>query len=142
MSKPTHPMKETPAGYSRHQSDLDDEPEDETVWIEEHNEALARIAELEAERNAAFAMSKCECGADEACANLARMQARIAELEAAQPPEGWPSWEDWLAGRGVEIHRKPGYWAVRSERLLGEDIFSTYPAALQAAIKEAGDDTE
>ena len=33
-----------------------------------------------AERDAAFAMTRCECGADEACANLARMGAEIERL--------------------------------------------------------------
>ena len=35
--------------------------------------------QLERERNAAFAMSKCECGTDEACANLAKLHAELAE---------------------------------------------------------------
>lgn len=44
--------------------------------------AEARVAELEAQRDAAFAMSKCECGPDEACQNLAKSSARITALEA------------------------------------------------------------
>lgn len=41
----------------------------------------ARIAELESERDAAFAMSNCECGADEACRNLVAAEARATAAE-------------------------------------------------------------
>lgn len=44
--------------------------------------AETRIAALEAERDAAFQMSRCECASDEACRNLVAKDARIAELEA------------------------------------------------------------
>jgi hypothetical protein len=44
----------------------------------------ARVAELEAERDAAFEMSRCECDSDEACRNLAALHRRVAELEAAR----------------------------------------------------------
>jgi hypothetical protein len=40
-----------------------------------------RIEQLEKERDAAFALSKCECGTDEACANLVKLHDRIAQLE-------------------------------------------------------------
>jgi hypothetical protein len=48
------------------------------------NEELDRqtIERLEAERDAAFAMSRCQCGTDEACANLARVNAENAALKA------------------------------------------------------------
>jgi DNA repair exonuclease SbcCD ATPase subunit len=39
-----------------------------------------RIAELETERDAAFALSRCECGAEEACRNLVEKDKRIEEL--------------------------------------------------------------
>jgi len=35
---------------------------------------------LRAERDAAFAMSRCECGTDEACANLAKLRAEVERL--------------------------------------------------------------
>ena len=45
----------------------------------------ARISELECQRDAAFAMSHCECQAEEACANLVRKDARIRELTEWRP---------------------------------------------------------
>ena len=46
-----------------------------------------RVKELEAERDAAFGLSKCECAAEEACANIVLAEARAEtaerELEAA-----------------------------------------------------------
>jgi hypothetical protein len=41
----------------------------------------AVIARLEAERDAAFKMSRCECGPEECCANLAKLHAEIATLK-------------------------------------------------------------
>ena len=41
----------------------------------------ARVAELEAQRDAAFKMSRCECDSDEACRNLAALHWKVAELE-------------------------------------------------------------
>lgn len=41
------------------------------------------LAEALEERDAAFAMSRCECGTDEACANLARLHAELAEARKA-----------------------------------------------------------
>ena len=43
---------------------------------------VERIAQLEAERDAAIAMSCCECGSDEVCANLARLTAERDEARA------------------------------------------------------------
>jgi hypothetical protein len=42
-----------------------------------------RATRAEQERDAAFAMSKCECGADECCANLARLQQERDEAVGA-----------------------------------------------------------
>ena len=42
--------------------------------------ALIEIDRLKAERDAAFAMSRCECGPDECCANLVRLHKEIANL--------------------------------------------------------------
>ncbi len=42
----------------------------------------AEIARLTAERDAAFAMSRCECATDEACAELAKLRAEVAGLRA------------------------------------------------------------
>lgn len=62
---------------------------------DEIRDLKAENATLRAERDAAFAMSKCECGADEACANLARLRADMAEIrkatieEAAKVAEGY-----------------------------------------------------
>jgi hypothetical protein len=44
------------------------------------------VARLTKERDAAFAMSRCECSADEACANLVKLQAELAALKA-QPTD-------------------------------------------------------
>lgn len=43
---------------------------------------MARADAAEKERDAAFAMSKCECGPDEACRNLAEQHVQIAALKA------------------------------------------------------------
>jgi hypothetical protein len=47
----------------------------------ERDELRARVAELEALRDAAFEMSRCECDSDEACANLVALHRKVAELE-------------------------------------------------------------
>lgn len=52
---------------------------DNGQWIEE-------VARLTKERDATFAMSRCECSADEACANIAKLQAELAALKA-QPTD-------------------------------------------------------
>lgn len=39
-------------------------------------EIVAAVAQARAERDAAFAMSRCECGTDESCANLVKATAR------------------------------------------------------------------
>lgn len=44
-------------------------------------DAADRIEELERERDAAFAMSRCECEANECCASLVKLHNRIEELE-------------------------------------------------------------
>lgn len=75
-------------------------------------------------------------------------------LEAAAPPDGYPSWEDWLFKehqmRIVPALSNPPAWAVKQMRdfdwkLVEFDIngwhtteFPDYPAALAAAKKEAG----
>lgn len=45
-----------------------------------HDEAMAEIERLTNERDAAFAMSRCECGTDEACANLVAKDDEIERL--------------------------------------------------------------
>lgn len=40
------------------------------------------LGDVKAERDAAFAMSRCECAGDECCANLVRKDEHIRELEA------------------------------------------------------------
>ena len=50
---------------------------------DEIRDLKAENAALRAERDSAFAMSKCECGADEACANLARLRAEKDEMRKA-----------------------------------------------------------
>lgn len=78
---------------------------------------------------------------------------RIAELEAAQPPAGFPSWEDWLAAQGIEILApgSNGGWSLirfndsdgpaeAYNDLSGAGPFPNYPAALAAAKKEAQND--
>lgn len=47
-----------------------------------HDEAMAEIDGLTKERDAAFAMSRCECGTDEACANLVAKDGEIERLQA------------------------------------------------------------
>lgn len=47
-----------------------------------HDEAMAEIERLTKERDAAFAMSRCECGTDEACANLVAKDKEIERLRA------------------------------------------------------------
>lgn len=49
--------------------------------LEADRDRLAsEVERLTAERDAAFAMSKCECGTDEACANLGRLHAEVEAL--------------------------------------------------------------
>lgn len=47
-----------------------------------HDEAMAEIERLTKERDAAFAMSRCECGTDESCANLVAKDGEIERLQA------------------------------------------------------------
>jgi hypothetical protein len=42
------------------------------------------IDRLTAERDAAFAMSRCECGTDEACAELAKLREQLALAESVR----------------------------------------------------------
>lgn len=70
--------------------------------------------------------------------------ARIAELEAAQPPDGHPSWEDWLwSEHGITIEpTEYGDWKLVDNKV-GRDMlevsrFSDHTTALAAAMKEAG----
>lgn len=65
---------------------------------DEIRDIKAENANLRAERDAAFAMSKCECGADEACANLARLRADMAELRKATIEEA-AAYHDDLASQ-------------------------------------------
>ena len=46
-----------------------------------NKEAATAIQQLVAERDAAFAMSKCECETNEACANLVNLHAEVTYLE-------------------------------------------------------------
>lgn len=55
-----------------------------TDAADEIDRLRARVAELEAERDAAFKMSRCECDSEEACSNLAALHRKVAELEAAR----------------------------------------------------------
>ncbi len=59
-------------------------------------DAAARIAALESELAAAFAMSKCECASDECCANLvaAYKRAESAESELARVREDAERWQE------------------------------------------------
>lgn len=67
---------------------------------------MERVAEVEKQRDAAFALSECECGPEEACANLVAAQTRVAELEDAQK---WrPIWTAPRDGTPVLV-----YWALR-----------------------------
>ncbi len=43
----------------------------------------AEVEALRQQRDAAFAMSKCECGTDEACANLGKLHAEVEALRKA-----------------------------------------------------------
>lgn len=45
-----------------------------------HDEAMAEIERMTNERDAAFAMSRCECGTDEACTNLVAKDDEIERL--------------------------------------------------------------
>ncbi len=47
------------------------------------------VERLTAERDAAFAMSRCECATDEACANLAQLRAEVAGLREALHSIAW-----------------------------------------------------
>jgi chromosome segregation ATPase len=54
-----------------------------SMGVADINKIQALTAErdsLRAERDAAFAMSRCECGTDEACANLAKLRAEVERL--------------------------------------------------------------
>lgn len=53
---------------------------DDQIALCLHSEASAEIERLKSERDASFAMSRCECGTDEACANMASYRAEIARL--------------------------------------------------------------
>lgn len=44
-------------------------------------ETEASVERLRAERDAAFKMSRCECGPDECCANLVRLHSEIDSLK-------------------------------------------------------------
>ena len=71
-------------------------------------------------------------------------EAHAAELaaDAAQPPGGFEGWPSWLADHNIFIERNKGEWCVACYDDPGhvQTRHSTYPAALQAAIKEATDD--
>lgn len=53
-----------------------------SITLCRHDEAMAEIDGLTKERDAAFAMSRCECGTDEACANLVAKDGEIERLQA------------------------------------------------------------
>jgi hypothetical protein len=84
----------------------------------------AKLAAAQAERDAAFEMSRCECGTDEACANLARLHrerdAAVADAERYR----------WL--RDVAWSRAAAI--LYTERYGPED----WDAALDAARKGEG----
>lgn len=63
-----------------------------------------RIRELEAERDAAVKLSRCECGPEELCANLVKAHARAEAAEARlRAVAGWADdaalrWKRYCAG--------------------------------------------
>lgn len=90
---------------------------------DEIRDLKAENAALRAERDAAFAMSRCECGADEACANLARLRAEKDEMRKATIEE---------AARAAEAH--PTWIALSSDHLRG-----ARPTDIAAAIRNMGE---
>ncbi len=54
---------------------------DREIFLRQQSEDLC--AAIQDQRDAAFKMSKCECGPDECCANLVRMGADLAAARAA-----------------------------------------------------------
>lgn len=53
-----------------------------TNCINEIESLRAQLAAAIAERDAAFAMSRCECESDEACANLVNLREQLAARDA------------------------------------------------------------
>lgn len=100
---------------------------------------------LKAERDAAFAMSKCECGADEACRNLAtavaRAQAAKQKLaDAAKLLEPFAALCEWLGVSDWSMKRRT--YAYVSPNADGSDAAQVALAHFRAArrfIKEAGE---
>ena len=55
-------------------------PHHDDIALCRHDEAMVEIERLTNERDAAFAMSRCECGTDEACTNLVAKDDKIERL--------------------------------------------------------------
>ena len=67
----------------------------EIEWRERAERAEADLAAARAERDAAFKMSRCECSADECCANLVKLHDDLAAARALLKdarPHILPSW--------------------------------------------------
>lgn len=84
-------------------------------WMELHEEAAAEIERLRlslsealAERDAAFEMSKCECGTDEACRNLVEARA-TGRREGMEERElcAIDLWNQLVVLSGYHITRPP-----------------------------------
>lgn len=87
----------------------------EEAW----EQATKQLEERTRLLHAAFKMSRCECDSDEACRNLARLESRVAELEAARgEPVAWQykvtcdgkGFVDWKAWEQEERPAKIGRW--------------------------------
>ena len=80
----------------------------------ERDELRARVAELEAQRDAAFEMSRCECDSDEACANLVALHRKVAELETEK--ENFDHAKSYIVDLEAKI--------VELEAARGDDLYS------------------
>lgn len=62
------------------------------------------LAEALKERDAAFAMFKCECGTDEACRNLAALHSNLASVKARLDTSDAMLREEWAAHQDTKAN--------------------------------------
>ena len=98
-------------------------------------EAADRIDALLHERDAAFKMSRCECGSDEACANLAKL---LAENDALQQDAARIDWiarqdlQDLSMGIVIDAPHDGDYYVRGDNNVPGYG--PTFRAAIDAAM--------
>ena len=106
---------------------------DDGQWIEHTGRLQAEVARLTEERDAAFAMSRCECSSDEACANLVAASREVEALrEDAERYRFWRArWKTQFALSGPGKLKMLGTSPSAIER----SFESAVDAAIDASLK-------